>query len=309
MAHLAPDTVDLSIVLCTYNMHRELPRTLCTLSRAYQRYAQGIRFEVIIVDNGSDKTADDSRWVDLGCSNVDYLYVPRGDPSPCRILNQGIARAHGRLVAVMIDGARMLSPGVFHLAMLAGAMHDRPVICTHGFHLGPELQARSIANGYNQAAEDALLASVDWQHNGYRLFEISVFAGSSYRGWLVSPNESNCLILPRKFLGELGGFDERFVTPGGGLANLDLFQRACQSRGAQLVTLLGEGTFHQIHGGAAANSSAPNPNEAFDQEYERLRGQRFQTITHDSILIGRPNPSTAQLLEQSARLLRNQPHP
>ena len=52
----------------------------------------------------------------------------------------------------------------------------------------------------------------------------------------------------------LGGVDERFDAPGGGHLNLDTFRRSVELPGADLVVLLAEATFHQLHGGIATNS-------------------------------------------------------
>ena len=38
--------------------------------------------------------------------------------------------------------------------------------------------------------------------------------------------------------------------PGGGLVNLDFYTRASLRSDVELVQILGEGTFHQFHGGA-----------------------------------------------------------
>jgi len=54
---------------------------------------------------------------------------------------------------------------------------------------------RSVQNGYNQATENALLSSIGWEQDGYRLFEISALAASSERGWFEEPTESNAVFL------------------------------------------------------------------------------------------------------------------
>ena len=63
----------LSIVVIGYSMHRELPRTLETLSADYQQGVSGSVYEVIVVDNGSEPAMDpsllrycrgvDTRWL------------------------------------------------------------------------------------------------------------------------------------------------------------------------------------------------------------------------------------------------------
>ena len=60
------------------------------------------------------------------------------------------------------------------------------VAATLAFHLGAESQMVAAAKGYDQAVEDALLETVDWRGDGYELFSISTFAGSSARRTLVA---------------------------------------------------------------------------------------------------------------------------
>src|SRR6201999_4654756 len=87
------------------------------------------------------------------------------------------------------------------------------------------------------------------------------------------PSESNALFLRRSTYQRMGGFDPAFDIPGGGLLNLDFFIR-CLERDSPLVMLFGEGTFHQIHGGAS--TGAPAEMDRFQQwaaQYQRIRGQ------------------------------------
>ena len=196
-------------------------------------------------------------------------------PSPSLAINTGIAAARGALIGVMVDGARMVSPGLLKHALLAARLHPRPVIATLGFRLGPDVQRRAIRAGYDRDAEDALLEGVDWTKDGYRLFEISVFAGSSKQGWFAPFTEGNALFMPSELWSELGGYDERFESLGGGFVNVDTFARACALPDAQLIALLGEGTFHQIHGGVATNSPTLRRQE-FAEEYRTLTGRELE---------------------------------
>ena len=101
--------------------------------------------------------------------------------------------------------------------------------------------------------------------------------------------ESNGLFMPKAMWEELGGLDERFALPGGGLSNHDLYRRACELDGAQLVVLLGEGTFHQIHGGAAT-SGRFGWDEMHD-EYVALRGRAYQPPPNERLYSARfPTP-------------------
>ena len=288
----------LSLVIVAYNMAREVPRTIRSLSPAMQREINPADYEIILVDNGSTQPWEEAqcrRW----CPDLRVHRVADPTQSPVPAINQGLALARGELIGVWIDGARLASPGLLAGALRAARLHRRPVIGTIGFHLGPDLQRRSIQAGYDQAREDALLASVRWEEDGYRLFQIATFAGSSARGWFLPIGESNALFLTRTQWQELGGYDPHFEAPGGGLANLDIWRRACEAPDSEVIILLGEGTFHQVHGGVATNAERPMF-PVFHEEYQRIRGGPFVVPTLSPIYLGRMPPATLQKLAWSA---------
>lgn len=286
-----------SVIVVCFDMAREIPRTIRSLSAAMQRGLDPGDYEVILVDNNSRARFDEAecrRWIpDL---RVEYLTVPT--VSPVAAINRGLELAEGALVGVMIDGARLASPGLLRNALDASRLYDRPVIGSLGFHLGPDVQMRSVPAGYCQGVEDALLAASGWEEDGYRLFGISVFAGSSDQGWFAVPAETNALFLKREHWARLGGFDPGFVTPGGGLTNLDMWVRACADAPDQVILLLGEGTFHQVHGGVATNA-AESKWELFHQEYVALRGQPFRRPEVAPLFYGFLHPATAASLQAS----------
>jgi cephalosporin hydroxylase len=134
-----------------------------------------------------------------------------------------------------------------------------------------------MRNGYDQAYEDQLFTNIGWPNDGYRLFEISHFEGD--RDWLDGLWESNCLFVPRKLLEQVGGFDEGFHSAGGGYTNLDLYERLGASPGINLVSVLGEGSFHQVHGGTTTNMSDPGERRervfSYGERYAELRGRPY----------------------------------
>ena len=265
-------------------MAREAPRTLHSLSASYQRHIGADDFEVIVVDNGSIPPFD-LKDLDGLTGNFRLIHMDPAHPSPARAVNRGLAEARGNIIGAMIDGARMVSPGLLANALAASRLHARPMIGTLAFHLGQAVQMKSVKHGYDQAVEDELLAQSGWEDDGYRLFSISTFAGSSAGGWFELPAESNALFLRAEHWRALKGYDERFVTPGGGLVNLDVWSRVCGDPEGELIMLLGEATFHQVHGGIATNN--PNPTfDLFHDEYVRIRGGPYTRSTRRPLYFG-----------------------
>jgi hypothetical protein len=112
--------------------------------------------------------------------------------------------------------------------------------------------------------------------------------------------ESSALFMPPVLWDEVGGLDERFALPGGGLVNHDLYRRACGLDGVQLVTLMGEGTFHQFHGGAA--TSRRYTWDEMHAEYVALRGEPYRPPANEPLYLGGVSRSALPHLAQSVRL-------
>ncbi|NQY68111.1 MAG: glycosyltransferase family 2 protein [Flavobacteriales bacterium] len=287
----------ISIVVIAYNMERELPRTLYTLLSPYQMGIRNPDIEIIVVDNGSDEPVE----IPSHYNNVKLLHCSNPTQSPARAINEGLAEATSDFIGLMVDGARMLSPQLLHFALLAQKLAKYPVVSTIAYHLGPDLQKKSIAKGYNQLEEDKLLDSVPWKVNGYRLFEISALAGSSQFGWFRLIAESSILFMKRKTWVDLDGVDERFKTKGGGLVNLDLYVRTKEMKETQEVSLLGEGTFHQVHGGISTNQEREDASwKVFHDEYVEIRQKLFEMNEKKPIYLGKVRAEHAHMLKVSA---------
>jgi len=274
----------LSVIVAFHDMPREAPRTLQTIAPWYQRGVAAEDYEVIAVDIGSVPALDEE-VVRLAGPRAQLFRFPHS-PSPAAAINAAVRQSGGDAVMVCVDGARMLSPGVVRLALAALRGFTDPFVATVSWHLGPKVQHESMLEGYDQAVEDRLLATVDWRRDGYELFRIGCPAQSSLAGWLGPIGESNCIAMGRVAWDRLGGYDERFASPGGGLVNPDFLKRACDELGPP-VLLLGEATFHQFHGGVATNvPRAVRPVLPMAEEYLALRGLEFAPPTDEPLLVG-----------------------
>jgi hypothetical protein len=288
----------LSVIVISYNMKREIPRTLLSLSSDCQMGIREDDYEILVVDNGSTKPFDRAECQKIA-ANLRFFDSPIISDSPVGAVNHGLREASGKLVGVLIDGARLASPGLLSTALTASRVNPRAILGTLGFHIGPDVQMKSVLNGYDAEEEDALLSSVRWQEDPYRLFKISVLAASSGDGWFAPISESNALFMTKEMWDELGGYDDRFRLPGGGLANLDIWCRACEMEDAELIVLLGEGTFHQIHGGVATNATE-SPWEMFHGEYLKITGKKFSRPQIRPLLVGRVPDQALPSIEWSA---------
>jgi hypothetical protein len=276
----------LSIVVNFYNNRREAMNTLHSMTRAYQRDAQDIEFEVIALDHGSSQPLNEAEVRAFG-PEFRYRYVETKSVSPAAAINAACRDARGDRLVVVIDGAHILSPGIYSHASRVFDQFEAPFVASVSFHLGPKQQNESMKEGYNQQVEDGLLARCGWRENGYRLYTIAGSFADPGMGWFGCAFESGCFAIGKDDYFALGGFDERFVACGGGLVALDFLQRAVAREKGDYVMLLGEGSFHQFHGGVASNASkAAHPWKEFHDEYVRIRGKPFARVPRRPFYFG-----------------------
>ncbi|WP_158222397.1 glycosyltransferase family 2 protein [Tamilnaduibacter salinus] len=294
--------------MIAYNMQREALRTVESLSRRYQQGSEEVDYELVVVDNASPEPLNLEPVGDIG---VPLVLVRRNQArvSPADAINIGVARSSGDYVAVMIDGARMLSPGVVRGTADAIRLASQPVVAVLGLHLGPAHQRVTVEQGYSKKVEDQLLDSIHWPAHGYKLFEIAAWGGSCAAGWLGIAAESNCICVSRRLYDALGGYDEGFEMPGGGLVNLDFYKRAVEHPDSSLIYLAGEGCFHQLHGGVTTGKRQQGHSfEELNEEYRQLRGEGFTPPTKQPLLFGKLNPMHAPaLLNACEKVLQTHP--
>ena len=287
----------LSVIVIAYDMQREIPRTLQSLTRDYQQGVSDLDYEVLVMDNGSPQPMDSTTIAAFGDA-FHYHYLQSPPPSPAHAMNRGAELARGDILCFMIDGAHLLTPGVFQHALASFRAFGEAVVLTRYFFLGPGHQNDTITQGYGQQEEDRLLKKINWPHDGYRLFEI----GAPLRGeadkitWFNKMAESNCLFLSKSLYRHIGGVDERFDIPGGGFVNLDLYKRAADYPASQPVLLIGEGSFHQVHGGTTTNVT-PEERDArvahYKAQYREIHGCDLEASTKHVHYLGHlPTPAS-----------------
>ena len=268
--------------MVSWNMDRQLARTLRSLSPPYQSQPDG-GLEVVVVDNGSDEAP---RAEDLSCPGLSVAVhsFPDPAPSPVGAANLGLSLCRGAVIGMWIDGARMATPGLVAACSRICEEHPRAVVATFNYHLGAVPQYHPEARGFTEADEAALLASIDWPRDGYRLFEVGHPAAlSGIDGAML---ESNAFFMRRALWEELGGYDPGFVSAGGGAANCDLFRRAVELPGAVLFKVVGEATFHQIHGGITSNATdIAAVMKELGREYFRVRGRPLAAVRASAMLV------------------------
>ena len=264
----------LSVVVVVYDMPHAAPRALRTLAPGYQRDLREDEYEVIVIDNGSRQPLP-ADVISAAAANVRVLSLARPQPSPAAAANLGLSLARGRVVGLVLDGARLATPRLLSLGVRAAESHPRAVVTTMGWLLGHTAPTQFASADDAAAADctDAILRAIEWPTDPDRLLEVARLDGSM--GWFGLGFESSALFLPRPLWDELGGLDERFDEPGGGFVALDLYARALALPGCEPMLLLGEATIHQPHGGAATDRPADDHVHRFMQwrdHYIALRG-------------------------------------
>lgn len=276
----ADQRVSLSIIVNFYNMRREAGRTLTSLTRKYQKNSDDFTYEVICIDNGSHVPLN-PEWIASFGPEFRLFQPSRQLPSPCAAINEAALQAQGDYLAVMIDGAHLLTPGVFREARQVWLEHPDAVVALRHWFIGGDQRWLAVA-GYTQQMEDQLFERIHWPNHGYELFRIGAPIGESPEPWLEGMSESNCLMLPTSLYDRMGGIDEAFQQAGGGFANLDLWQRVSETADGPLIALIGEASFHQFHGGTTTNVEDAEKDarvRIYANQYRALRGKEFAGVS------------------------------
>ncbi len=294
--------ITVSFVLIVYDMPAQAQNTVRSLLPDYQLDACVEDYEVLIIENESPNTMSREFLAALP-RNFSYHLRKETQPTPIHAINYGIEQARGDNICVMIDGARLLTPGVLRNTLRGHRISPRSIVTVPGYHLGYELQQKAVGSGYDVEQEQNLMRSISWPEDGYRLFEISCFSGSCAHGFYLPHSESNCISMPREIWNALGGYDARFDMRGGGVVNLDLYKRACEQPGVTHVFLHGEGTFHQFHGGVTTGGENAEDRQKFintiTEQYQQIRGQKFESPVTRTVYLGEL-PDQAQKFVQTS---------
>ncbi len=278
----------LSIVVIVYDMPRQALNTLHSLAPRYQTRARAGDYEVIVVENRSPRTIEPAAVAALP-RNFRYILRDEAGVSPAAAINEGFAAAQGSHVGLMIDGARMVTPGVVEHVLMACRITPDALVAVPGYHLGPDEQHLHDGTGYDERKEQELLERIDWPRDGYRLFEIGCWSGANRHGYFHPFMECNCLFMPSAVFRDIGQADERFDLPGGGALNLAIWRKAALHPRTRLFMLPGEGSFHQLHGGVTT-SGRERREEFLKQVYEQLCeliGEKFRSPEVEPVMLGR----------------------
>jgi hypothetical protein len=297
-----PRQPSLSIIVIAYDMQRQALNTLRSLACDYQEEVDGGDYEVIVVENRSARTMDAAA---IAALPGNFRYFLRDEPgvSPAAAINFAFSQARGRYIGLLIDGARMVTPGVIKHALMAFRMNENALVVVPGFHLGTQNQQYHLTNGYSIEKEMALLDGIGWPQNGYGLFDIGCWSPGNPRGYLQPFMECNCLLVKADLFREIGQADERFQCPGGGMLNLDIYRRLAMLPQTQLVVLGGEGSFHQLHGGVTTSESDRREQILLRQreEYLSIRTTPYRSPTVEPLVLGQFKRPSMRLLEDSAQ--------
>ncbi len=284
-------TPKVSVIVVAYRMASQLENTLYTLSPEFQEGVTAADYEVIVMENASQEnlSAESVRRLP---ANFRYILREETSATPVYAVNEGFSLCRAPYICLMIDGARMVSPGIIANALQAFAVSEDAVVAVPGYHLG-RAEQHMLDEGVDPAAEEAaLLASVDWREDGYELFRIATLSGANRSGYLHPIMECNCVFASARNYAAIGHANTDFTLPGGGSINLHMWRSLGMLPNTSIFVLPGEGSFHQFHGGVTTSSY-----EAREADIEGHRQQLhsywpggFHSLRRQPILLGRIPP-------------------
>jgi len=297
---MTSDTPKISVLVIAYQMSKQLENTLLSLSAVYQHNIAQEDYEVIVVENKSDDTLAKSFIADLE-GNFRYFLREDSSVSPVDAINFGFQQCRGSYVGLMIDGARMLSPGVLQYTLMATQINRNATVAIPGYHIGDKEQHLQDKH-YTAAQEQEILTSLNWQKDGYQLFNISTFSNGNRRGFLQPMHECNCIFSSMENFKRIGYADSRFSLAGGGSLNLHIYRSLGLCSDSPLFVLAGEGSFHQFHGGVTTSnhSELETSLHAYKDQLNSLwPNGGFQALRREPIILGKIPPQSVSHLMTS----------
>jgi len=292
----------ISVVVIVYKMPRQALNTIYSLSIHHQKNVNETDYEIIVVENSSSKNLDEQEVTTIG-KNIHYYQRQETSASPCRAINFGLGKSKGRSICLMIDGARMVTPRILEYALLAQHAEENSLLAIPGYNLGPLEHQFHLDIGYDESAEQKLLAQVNWKINGYRLFDIANISGANDKGIFHPLLESNCMFSSAKNFERIGGANEEFDLPGGGSINLHMFRQLGMLKYCRHYFVTpGEGSFHQFHGGITTQQ-ATDREEVLESHRKQLHSyweDGFHALRREPLLLGAVGSHAQRYLHQSA---------
>jgi len=293
----------LSVIVIVYKMKRQAMNTLYSLSAEHQTNCSQEEYEVLIMENNSTDNLDPEAIASLN-GNFRYFLRDENHPTPVYAINHGIEESQAKHLCLMIDGARMVTPGLISQTINMISALPSALVCAPGYHLGKQDQKFHLSSGYDEKTETQLLDELRWKENGYALFEASCFSGANSHGFFHPLMESNCMTCRKSSLVAAGGAHTGFQTPGGGSVNLDIYRNQALLPESQLVILAGEGSFHQFHGGVTTADAGDLEDvlASHREELKSIRGDYYSAALREPIIYGEiPRAAHAFLRESSIR--------
>lgn len=293
----------LSVIVIAYRMAAQLENTLYSLSPAYQRGIGESEYEVLVMENDSGDNLDPGYVAQLP-PNFRYYLRNETAVTPVPAINEAFDQCRAPFVCLMIDGARMLSPGALAMALAAARINPEALVAVPGYHLGDCEQHMANPAVSRLDAEREMLEATGWRDDGYELFRVATFSGANGNGYLQPMMECNCMFASLDNFERIGFADTTFTQPGGGSINLHMYRALGMLPDTELFVLPGEGSFHQFHGGVT--TSAYDDREA---ELERHRTQLhskwpggFHALRREPQLLGAVPAQAQSFLARSLEL-------
>ncbi|MBK8289465.1 MAG: glycosyltransferase [Cellvibrionales bacterium] len=289
----------LSFIVVVYNMQRQAMNTLYSLSAHHQRNVNEQDYEIIVVENRSANNLSEAAVTALG-SNIRYFLHDEPGQSPVGAINFGFSKVQGSNICLMVDGARMVTPRVVEYGLMAIAADKDALVAVPGYSLGWQDQHHHLDAAYDETVEMALLAATNWQHNGYRLFDIATISGANPNGCMNPLMECNCVMTSARHFAAIGGANPDFQLPGGGSINLHIFRQLGLLPGSRhYFVMAGEGSFHQFHGGitTAQWNDLEEVLESHRKQLHSYWNNKFHSLRREPILLGAAGSHSQRFLK------------
>ena len=183
----------------------------------------------------------------------------------------------GEAIALMIDGAHVLTPGVLRYGMLGLRTYEPAIVATQQWYVGPGQQPDAMHAGYDQRLRGPAVRARSSGRSTATGCSRSATSSATATG-STGCGRATASSCPARCSSRSAASTRASRCRAAATPTSTSTSGSARRPDVTVVTILGEGSFHQVHGGTTTNQARPRrarPSvlSSYREHFARARGR------------------------------------